>query len=166
MATIGAMKVICGLGNPGERYRLTVPAPVAADPAPEDQIVALNKRQWRKKGIAKITYQVSGRKRRFVIDDYQFDRHATDEVVGSSDGGGTLVYADSAKDHAITRITPRSRGLWAVARPGLHEWHAKLRRLGKEFSPAMLSFLVPEIPGEAMPDKPFALVFTRKRSTV
>jgi len=46
-----------------------------------DQVVSLNKRKWRNKGIAKVTYQDSGRKRGFVIDDYKFNRHATDQIL-------------------------------------------------------------------------------------
>lgn len=46
-----------------------------------DQVIELNKRQWRNKGIAKVTYQDGGRKRRFVIDDYKFDRYATDAIL-------------------------------------------------------------------------------------
>lgn len=85
-------------------------------------------------------------------------------VVGSSDGGGALVYADSSEDHAITRIAPRSRGLWAVARPGLHERHAGLRRRGRQFPLAALSVLVPEIPSEALPGRPFILVTRQRRA--
>jgi len=46
-----------------------------------DQITGINKRQWRSKGIAKITYHDGRRKRRFVIDDYKFERHATDAIL-------------------------------------------------------------------------------------
>lgn len=46
-----------------------------------DQVESLNKRQWRSKGIAKVTYIDGGRKRRFVIDDYKFDRHPTDAIL-------------------------------------------------------------------------------------
>ena len=46
-----------------------------------DQVLELNKRQWRSKGIAKVTYHDGRRKRRFVIDDYKFDRHATDAML-------------------------------------------------------------------------------------
>lgn len=46
-----------------------------------DQITGLNKRQWRSKGIAKISYHDGRRKRRFVIDDYKFERHATDAIL-------------------------------------------------------------------------------------
>jgi hypothetical protein len=45
------------------------------------EIVAVDKRQWQKKGIARITYNDNGRKRRFVLDDYKFDRHKTDEIL-------------------------------------------------------------------------------------
>jgi hypothetical protein len=44
-------------------------------------IVSLDKRQWRNKGIARVTYAENGRKRRFVIDDYKFDRHKTDAIL-------------------------------------------------------------------------------------
>jgi hypothetical protein len=44
-------------------------------------ITAVDKRQWRSKGIARVTYNDNGRKRRFVIDDYKFDRDKTDEIL-------------------------------------------------------------------------------------
>ncbi len=46
-----------------------------------DQVLELNKRQWRGKGIAKVTYHDGSRKRRFVIDDYKFDRYPTDAIL-------------------------------------------------------------------------------------
>lgn len=46
-----------------------------------DRVLELNKRQWRSKGIAKVTYDDGGRKRRFVIDDYKFDRYPTDDIL-------------------------------------------------------------------------------------
>jgi hypothetical protein len=46
-----------------------------------EDVVGLEKRQWRSKGIAKVTYLDGGRKRRFVIDDYKFDRYKTDEIL-------------------------------------------------------------------------------------
>jgi hypothetical protein len=46
-----------------------------------DQVENLEKRQWRKKGIARVTYLDDGRRRRFVIDDYKFDRYKTDEIL-------------------------------------------------------------------------------------
>jgi hypothetical protein len=46
-----------------------------------DQVLDLNKRQWRGKGIAKVTYQDGRRKQRFVIDDYKFDRYKTDSIL-------------------------------------------------------------------------------------
>jgi hypothetical protein len=46
-----------------------------------DDVVNLEKRQWKSKGIAKVTYLEDGRKRRFVIDDYKFDRYKTDEIL-------------------------------------------------------------------------------------
>jgi hypothetical protein len=46
-----------------------------------DQVVSVDKRRWRSKGIAKVTYNDNGRKRRFIVDDYKFDRHPTGEVL-------------------------------------------------------------------------------------
>jgi len=44
-------------------------------------VVNLEKRQWRGKGIAKVTYTDGDGKRRFVIDDYKFDRYKTDAIL-------------------------------------------------------------------------------------
>jgi hypothetical protein len=46
-----------------------------------DQITSLNKRQWRKKGIAKITYDDHGSQKRFVLDDFKFRREPTGEIL-------------------------------------------------------------------------------------
>ena len=46
-----------------------------------DKIVSLDKRKWRNKGIAKITYDDGRRNRRFVLDDYKFDRATTGEIL-------------------------------------------------------------------------------------
>lgn len=46
-----------------------------------DEVVNLEKRQWRSKGIAKVTYVQNGTKQRFVIDDYKFERYKTDEIL-------------------------------------------------------------------------------------
>ncbi len=42
-----------------------------------DQIISLNKKQWAKKGIGKITYQEGSRKRRFVLDDWKYEADPT-----------------------------------------------------------------------------------------
>jgi hypothetical protein len=46
-----------------------------------DDVISLDKKQWRKKGVAKITYQDGNRRRRFVIDDYKFEREATGQIL-------------------------------------------------------------------------------------
>ena len=46
-----------------------------------DRIVSIDKKQWKDKGIAKITYEDGGRNRRFVLDNYKFDRHPTTEIL-------------------------------------------------------------------------------------
>ena len=45
-----------------------------------DQVESLDKRKWNK-GIAKVTYLDGDRRRRFIIDDYKYDRHPTDEIL-------------------------------------------------------------------------------------
>ncbi len=45
------------------------------------QVESLNKRKWRDKGIAKITYRDGARKRQFVLDDLKFQREPTDAVL-------------------------------------------------------------------------------------
>src|SRR4051812_16330097 len=46
-----------------------------------DEIEEVNKRKWRSKGIAKVTYVSSGRRRTFVVDDYKFERFRTDAIL-------------------------------------------------------------------------------------
>jgi len=46
-----------------------------------DEVEAVNKRQWRKKGIAKVTHVSGGRRRTFVIDDFKFQRYPTDAIL-------------------------------------------------------------------------------------
>ena len=46
-----------------------------------EEVEEVNKRQWRKKGIAKVTYVANNRRRTFVVDDYKFDRYATDAIL-------------------------------------------------------------------------------------
>jgi hypothetical protein len=46
-----------------------------------EQVLSVDKRKWRSKGITKVTYSQNGRKRRFIIDDYKFDRHPTGQVL-------------------------------------------------------------------------------------
>ena len=46
-----------------------------------DEIVALNKKQWAKKGIAKVIYQADGRNRRFILDDWKFEAEPTEAIL-------------------------------------------------------------------------------------
>jgi hypothetical protein len=46
-----------------------------------DQVLSIDKRKWRNKGIAKIRYQDGGRKRRFVLDNFKFQRDTTDRIL-------------------------------------------------------------------------------------
>ena len=45
------------------------------------QIVSLDKKKWRSKGIAKINYRQKGRKRRLVLDDWKYDADATKAIL-------------------------------------------------------------------------------------
>lgn len=46
-----------------------------------DQVEQLNKRRWRDKGIAKVTYVANGRRQLFVIDDFKFMREQADRIL-------------------------------------------------------------------------------------
>jgi hypothetical protein len=46
-----------------------------------DQIEQVNKRKWRDKGIAKVTYIDGGRRKMFVVDDFKFMRDPTDQIL-------------------------------------------------------------------------------------
>lgn len=46
-----------------------------------DQIESVNKRKWRNKGIAQVTYVDGNRRRQFVLDDMMFMRDPTDEIM-------------------------------------------------------------------------------------
>jgi hypothetical protein len=46
-----------------------------------DQIEQVNKRKWRDKGIAKVTYIDGGKRKTFVVDDFKFMRDPTDQIL-------------------------------------------------------------------------------------
>lgn len=46
-----------------------------------DQIVTLNKKQWKNKGIAKIKYETDGRKGRLVLDDCKYEVEPTEAIL-------------------------------------------------------------------------------------
>lgn len=48
---------------------------------PIDSITAIDKRKWEDKGIAKISYEVDGKSKRFVMDDFKFDRAAMGKLM-------------------------------------------------------------------------------------
>jgi hypothetical protein len=45
------------------------------------QVESINKRKWRDKGLATITYHDGNRQRRFILDDMKFKRDATDAIL-------------------------------------------------------------------------------------
>lgn len=45
------------------------------------QITLFNKDRWKSKGIAVVYYQADGKKRRLVLDDWKYDRKATQIIV-------------------------------------------------------------------------------------
>ncbi|MCA9100375.1 MAG: hypothetical protein KDA63_04440, partial [Planctomycetales bacterium] len=51
-----------------------------------DQIVEIDKKRWRDKGIARIKYEQDGRKRVFVVDDFKFVRKEADEILYEIEG--------------------------------------------------------------------------------
>jgi len=48
---------------------------------PYDQILTFSKKQWRTKGIARVRYWQDGQQKKLVLDDYKFDRLATEAIV-------------------------------------------------------------------------------------
>lgn len=46
-----------------------------------EEIVSIDKKRWRDKGITRINYEQEGRKRRFVIDDFKFVREDSDTIL-------------------------------------------------------------------------------------
>jgi hypothetical protein len=46
-----------------------------------DQVVALDKKKWKKKGIAVIRYQQDGRPRRLALDDWKYDAKTTKAIL-------------------------------------------------------------------------------------
>ncbi len=46
-----------------------------------DQITALNKKKWQSKGIAKVLYEVDGRKKTIVLDDCNYQRDTTNAIL-------------------------------------------------------------------------------------
>jgi hypothetical protein len=46
-----------------------------------DEIEQVNKRKWRDKGIAKVTYIDAGRRKVFAVDDFKFMREPTDQIL-------------------------------------------------------------------------------------
>lgn len=45
------------------------------------QIVALDKKRWATKGIAVVTYEENGRKRRVVLDDFKYERKPSELIL-------------------------------------------------------------------------------------
>jgi len=48
---------------------------------PFSAITGLGKKKWESKGFATVLYQIDGRKGRFLLDDYKFDRDATHHIL-------------------------------------------------------------------------------------
>ena len=48
---------------------------------PVESVTQIDKRLWRDKGIARVKYDHEGRKGRFVVDDYKYDRPVMDEIL-------------------------------------------------------------------------------------
>jgi len=48
---------------------------------PFGAITGLGKKKWEDKGLATVLYKIEGRKGRFLLDDYKFDRDATHSIL-------------------------------------------------------------------------------------
>lgn len=48
---------------------------------PFSTIIGLGKKKWEEKGLATVLYQIDGKKGKFVLDDYKFDRDAVHQIL-------------------------------------------------------------------------------------
>jgi len=48
---------------------------------PFDAVTGLGKKHWDAKGLATVLYQIDGRKGRFILDDYKFERDPTHQIL-------------------------------------------------------------------------------------
>uniref|UniRef100_UPI00389A29B9 hypothetical protein n=1 Tax=Stieleria sedimenti TaxID=2976331 RepID=UPI00389A29B9 len=48
---------------------------------PIDAITKIDKRKWDAKGIAKIHYEVDGKKMKFVMDDFKYEREPMGQLM-------------------------------------------------------------------------------------
>jgi hypothetical protein len=48
---------------------------------PFESIVGLGKKNWQKKGIAIVRYEVTGRREKFKLDDYKFEAEPTHKIL-------------------------------------------------------------------------------------
>ena len=48
---------------------------------PIETITRINKDKWESKGIAKIYYEVEGKKKKFIMDDFKYDRKPMGELL-------------------------------------------------------------------------------------
>ncbi|MCO8125455.1 hypothetical protein NHH03_27195 [Stieleria sp. TO1_6] len=54
---------------------------------PIDSITQIDKRKWDAKGIAKIQYQVDGKTKKFVMDDFKYDRQTMGRLMRFAEAG-------------------------------------------------------------------------------
>ena len=53
---------------------------------PFDSIIGLGKKNWEKKGLAIVRYEVDGRRGKFVLDDYKFEAEPTHKILEEIEG--------------------------------------------------------------------------------
>jgi len=82
-ATVGLLLLIVVLRSRGRWIELNESGLEASwgQRVDVDRIVSVNKKRWRDKGIAKIKYEHGRWTRRFVLDNYKYDRQTTDMIL-------------------------------------------------------------------------------------
>jgi hypothetical protein len=53
---------------------------------PFGSITGLGKKNWEKKGLATVRYEVEGRRGKFVLDDYKFEAEPTHKILAEIEG--------------------------------------------------------------------------------
>jgi hypothetical protein len=84
-----------------------------------DDVISVDKKQWKKKGIAKVYYQEGDRRRRFLIDDFKFLREPTGQILRMLEsrvghdkitGGHPEGYEEEHGDYAASDETATASG--------------------------------------------------------
>ena len=96
LGVIGGITLIYWAGQRNRILKLdgdTLHTPAGTE-LPLSAITGLGLKKWESKGLAKVRYEVAGKKGEFTLDDYKFDRDPTHEIMKAIEA------------HLVSRNTP------------------------------------------------------------